>query len=159
MNLLDNNYQKERNESNIYMRNGDLCMKRIIKVLLVLMMIVGLSACGKEEEKNEPTIVGTWKLTGAITNGVEYSIEEFQTTYSTDVANIKLYFNEDNRAFLHDGTNAVEFDWAFNEGDNEKFMLGSMFEGAYDGRYVKIDNGDGYLLKFEKESKDQYPTD
>ena len=117
-------------------------MKKVFALLLVLVMVIGLCACGdKKAEKSPAEVAGRYYLVSAAENGTTYSLEEFAEMLGCDHVEMYIDLFADGTAEIYtkedDQVETMEMGW----GD------GMMWPADYpDSKASCVINGDTITL-------------
>ena len=122
-------------------------MKKRISIILAVIMVMTcmLAAAGCGDDNTG--VVGTWKLTGWETNGVEQSLED----YGMDIEST-MTFTEDGKVTINmSENNTAEGEWKLDDDALEVTASGATQTGKLkDGKIYLGDKKSGYAI-YEKQ--------
>jgi hypothetical protein len=76
-------------------------MKKVFALLLALVMVIGLCACGDKGEKTPADVTGRYYLVSAAENGTTYSLEEFAEMLGCNHVEMYIDLFADGTAFMY----------------------------------------------------------
>lgn len=126
--------------------------KRVLTFLMVLMMVLGLAACGGGDGKNA---AGVYKVTKISSDGIEMTTEEMAELFGMEVE-MTLELKDDNTFVLDmgflmaEGEEGASGTWKL-EGDTLTLSAdGEDITTTYDGKTIVLEEGTE-ILTFEKQ--------
>ena len=123
-------------------------MKRLLALLLALIMITSLTACGGKG-KNE-NFVGTWKVDCIEYEGSKFSVEEWNNIEDEDLSDFYIVFKDGGKAYVYDEYGDL-VNWLKSD---DSIMIGDEKCSIVDGMICFDYYGDKIYLKKTSESQE-----
>ena len=96
-------------------------MKKLFALLLAVIMITSLTACG-EKEKNED-FGGTWKVDSIEYEGSKFSVEEWNNMEDEDLSGFYIIFKDGGKAYVYDDGDGDLVNWLKSD---DSIMIGDL---------------------------------
>lgn len=121
-------------------------MKRITALLLVLIMVLSLAACG-----SGTTLYGTWEPVSITINGANFTLDEMAALGDDEFQNFSLVIKEGGVAYISNGEDGEMIDWEETE---DGFEIGDV-KGKIEKGLLYISDNDEKIICFKKTSNSQ----
>lgn len=125
-------------------------MKKVVGVLLALMMLFSLVACGKSSGDEENMLYGTWNATSVELEGSKFTLEELKTMGDDTMSDLFFVIKEGGKAYVHSEGYGELVDWASTSGG---IKIGVIECSVSDG-FIHVENND-VIIFMEKTSDSQ----
>lgn len=117
-------------------------MKKLLALLLAVIMITSLTACG-EKEKSED-FGGTWKVDCIEYEGSKFSVEEWNNMEDEDLSSFYIIFKDGGKAYVYDDGYGDLVNWLKSD---DSIMIGDEKCSIVDGKICLDYYGDKIYLK------------
>ena len=124
-------------------------MKKLFALLLAVIMITSLTACG-EKEKNED-FGGTWKVDSIEYEGSKFSVEEWNNMEDEDLSGFYIIFKDGGKAYVYDDGYGDLVNWLKSD---DSIMIGDEKCSIVDGMICLDYYGDKIYLKKTSDSQE-----
>ena len=122
-------------------------MKKVLTLLLSVIMIISLSACGEKEsgeKEKSKKFLGTWKIECIEYEGAKFSVEEWKNMENSDFSDFYIIFKDGGKAYIYDEGYGELVNWLKS---NNKIMIGDEKCTIVDGMICLDYYGDKLYLK------------
>ena len=125
-------------------------MKKVISVVLAVLMLLSLAACGgKAPDKVKDSYPGTWELDHVVIDGAEFTLSELEALRE-DGFQIRMVLKEGGKAYAAEGSYGDIVDWSETESG---ILMGDM-ELIMEEGFLRMESDDE-LWYFRKVSDSQ----
>lgn len=117
-------------------------MKKLLALLLAVIMITSLTACGEKEKKED--FGGTWKVEFIEYEGSKFTVEEWNNMEDEDLSDFYIIFKDGGKAYVYDDEYGDLVDWLKSD---DSIMIGDEKCSIVDGMICFDYYGDKIYLK------------